>query len=70
MTNREKGMSKVISDDTIEDVICQSFVTPELGEACPGCPLSSLCRSYVNEERTYEQYMEAVTDWLDKEAEE
>lgn len=67
MTRREKWMSKVISDDTIEDVICQSFVKPFIDEACPGCPLGSLCRSYVNGERTYEQYMEAVSKWLDEE---
>lgn len=71
MTNREKWFMAMtdqsVVDINVEDFICKSFVTPTLGEACPGCPLGSLCRSYVNEERTFEQYMAAVTEWLDKE---
>ena len=74
MTNREKwslAMSNLTAtDNLIEDFICLKFVTDVLGEACPRCPLGSLCRSYVNEEITFEQYMEKVSEWLGKEVEE
>lgn len=73
MTNREKWFASMndrsVVDNAIEDFICRAFVTPTMGEACPGCPLGSLCRSYVNEEKTFEQYIGTVTDWLNKEAE-
>ena len=74
MTNRDKWyvsmMKKTAIDNNIEDFICRTFVTPTLGEACPGCPLGLLCRSFIKEEMTFEQYMAAVTEWLNKEAEE
>lgn len=70
MTNREKWVS-LIEDGILEDAICREFVTPLIDEACPGCPLGSLCRSYANGngDITFEQYMESVTDWLNKESE-
>ena len=46
-------------DSAIEDFICRKFVMPILGESCPACPLGSLCRSYVNEELTFED----SSDW-------
>ena len=68
MTNREKWAPKVNYDNAIEYTICKIFATPTIDEACPGCPLRSLCRSYVNEGTSFEQYMEKVSEWLDKEA--
>ena len=69
MTNREKWTPKVIFDNAIEEAICREFATPTIDEACPGCPLGSLCRSYVKKEMTFEQYLDKVSEWLDMEEE-
>lgn len=71
MTNREMWMPKVISDRIFEEATCRKFNDPttKFGE-CPKCPIRALCKMrFIDETLTDPEYMEVVTDWLNKEVE-
>lgn len=73
MTNREKWMSKVISDRLLENSICCKCVDIDAGFGkCPECPISlrTLCsKRFAGNAITDSEYMAAVSEWLDEEAE-
>ena len=69
MTNREKWMSEVISDRIFEESTCRKFNDPTTTFGnCPKCPIRVLCKMrFADGVLTDSEYMEAVSEWLDKE---
>ena len=67
MTRREKWLRKV-PDRYIEATICAT--SSHRKEDCPDCPIKELCKSIYYDANDYENYMAAVSKWLDEEEEE
>lgn len=71
MTNREKIMRELVTDEMLDDIFCSSIVAgPCRGPNEPTlCPMAEACKQYTENDGDIDKYMVAFKEWLDKEAE-